>query len=186
MATRSFGLLEGVVVLLAGYGVVVGTRHVRAGLAEAHGAAQATRALPSDPISLDPSSGGEMHLEVASDAAGTFLGMKDELLMERMKSGDIVQAKLNKGGSSISFRLDFADGSRCAFKPEQTNPQTVPRMEIAAYRLNRLLGINRVPPATSRSVHKDELLGRLPPDAQFYATRIMAETLFDDEGCTRG
>jgi hypothetical protein len=181
---RSFGVLEGVVVLLAGYGVVVGARHIHAGWSLAH-ATQTVRALPSDPISLDGSD-GEMRLRVASDAAGTFLGMKDELLMERMKSGEILQAKLNKGGSSISFRLDFADGSRAAFKPEQTNPQTVPRKEIAAYRINRLLGLNRVPPATSRSVHKDELLDKLPPDAKFLATRIMAETLFDEEGFTRG
>jgi hypothetical protein len=62
----------------------------------------------------------------------------------------------------------------------------VPRKEIAAYRINRMLGLNRVPPATARSMHKDELLGKLPPDAQFLATRIMAETLFDEEGFTRG
>jgi hypothetical protein len=43
-----------------------------------------------------------------------------------------------------------------------------------------------VPPATGRSVNKDELLGKLPADAQFTATRIMAETLFDEEGFTRG
>jgi len=184
---RSFGVIEAVVLCLAGYGLVVATRHVRAGLALAHGATQEARPVPSDPISLDPRSPmGAIQLEIASDAAGTFLGMKDELLMERMKQGEIVQAKLNKGGSSISFRLDFADGSRAAFKPEQTNPQTVPRKEIAAYRLNRLLGLNRVPPATSRTVHKDELLGRLPADSPYSATRIMAETLFDEEGFTRG
>ena len=169
-------------VLLAGYGFVVGARHVRAGWSEA-GAAPVTRPQSSNGA-LDPDEPFE--LSIASNANGTFLGMKDELLMERMKSGEIVQAKLNKGGSSISFRLDFADGSRAAFKPEQTNPQTVPRKEIAAYRLNRLLGMNRVPPATGRTVNKDELLNRLPADAQFAATRIMAETVFDEEGFTRG
>ncbi len=180
-------MLEGLVVLLAGYGVYTGARHIRAGFAIAHGASQEPRPLASDPQTLAYRSAiSTPQLEIASDAAGTFLGMKDEFLMERMKTGQVVQAKLNKGGSSISFRLDFADGSRAAFKPEQTNPQTVPRKEVAAYRLNRLLGINRVPPATMRSVHKDELLAKLPADAQFQATRIMAETLFDEEGFTRG
>jgi len=68
--------------------------------------------------------------------------MQDELLIDRMRTAEVVQAKLNKGGSSISFRLDFADGSRAAFKPEQINPQTVPRKEVAAYRISRFLGFN--------------------------------------------
>ena len=175
------------ILLFAGYGLVAGARHVRAGLAIAHGASQEARPLSGDPQSLDYRTAlNGLDLEVASDAAGTFLGMKDEFLIERIKTGQVVQAKLNKGGSSISFRLDFADGSRAAFKPEQTNPQTVPRKEVAAYRINRLLGMNRVPPATVRTVHKDELLGKLPVDMQFQATRIMAETLFDEEGFTRG
>ena len=184
MRFSSFGLVKGVAVLALGAGVALGVRYVRPGLPLANGAA-GHRPDPRDPFSLDPAASA-VELEVASVAAGTFLGIKDELLLDRMKGGEIVQAKLNKGGSSISFRLDFADGSRAAFKPEQTNPQTVPRKEIAAYRINRMLGLNRVPPATARSVNKDELLGKLPPDAQFVATRIMAETLFDEEGFTRG
>ena len=125
-------------------------------------------------------------MEVADSAAGTFMGMKDEYLLERMRSTEVAKAKLNHGGSSISFRLDFADGSRAAFKPEQTWPQTVPRKEIAAYRINRWLGSNAVPPATARTFHRDELIGRLPPEAAFEAGRIDRETLFDTEGFVRG
>jgi hypothetical protein len=112
--------------------------------------------------------------------------MRDELLIERMRTAEIQTAKLNKGGSSISFRLDFGDGSRAAFKPEQINPQTVPRKEVAAYRLNRWLGFNAVPPATMRTFHRDDLVGKLPPDTQFLVNRINAETTFDAEGFTRG
>ena len=137
--------------------------------------------LPVAPASLEPA-----QVDVASDAAGTFLGMKDELLLDRMRGAEVQKAKLNKGGSSISFRLDFADGSRAAFKPEQTWPQTVPRKEIAAYRINRALGFNAVPPATARTFHRDELVGRLPPEALVLADRINRETTFDDEGFTRG
>jgi hypothetical protein len=123
---------------------------------------------------------------VASDAAGIFLGVKDELLLERMRQGEIVKAKLNKGGSSLSMRVEFADGSRAAFKPEQIHPQTVPRKEVAAYRLNRLLGLNAVPPAVSRSVHRDELVNALPPELASQAARIDAEAVFDEDGFTRG
>jgi hypothetical protein len=179
----SFVLLEVGAVGAVGFGLVQGAARVSAGLAVAQGARtlRATMELPLEPAPLEPA-----RVDIASDAAGTFLGMKDELLLERMRTAEVVQAKLNKGGSSISFRLDFSDGSRAAFKPEQTNPQTVPRKEIAAYRINRQLGFNFVPPATARTLHRDDLVGKLPPEAAFFANRIDAETLFDDEGFTRG
>ena len=85
------------------------------------------------------------------------------------------------------FRLDFADGSRAAFKPEQINPQTVPRKEIAAYRINRLLGFNAVPPAThAHAATATTWSASCRPRRAFLATRINAETIFDDEGFTRG
>jgi hypothetical protein len=176
----SFVLLECLAVGGAGYGVVAGARHLRSA-ARGAGALQSTMVLPFDPARLEPA-----RIDVATDATGTFLGMRDELLLEQMRSADIRQAKLNKGGSSISFRLDFVDGTRAAFKPEQINPQTVPRKEVAAYRLNRWLGFNAVPPATMRTFHRDDLVGKLPPDLQFFANRINAETTFDAEGFTRG
>lgn len=164
-----------------GMSLIAGVKALR-GVPEADASTmRATMVVPVRPGSLEPGP-----VEIAADATGTFLGMKDELLLDRMRTAEIVKAKLNKGGSSISFRLDFADGSRAAFKPEQVNPQTVPRKEIAAYRIGRLLGFNHVPPATSRTVHRDELVGKLPPDMQWMARRIDAETLFDEEGFTRG
>jgi hypothetical protein len=177
----SFVLIEVAAVSALGVCVVAGARHVQAGFGDAHAAEQRSMLLPVEPAPLEPAS-----VDVASDAAGTFLGMKDELLLDRMRIAEVVKAKLNKGGSSISFRLDFADGSRAAFKPEQTWPQTVPRKEVAAYRINRWLGFNAVPPATMRTFHRDELIGNLPPEATFLATRIDKETTFDAEGFTRG
>src|SRR4030081_2441547 len=93
----------------AGYGAVVAARHWQAGIGEAHGAAslRSTMVLPVQAAALEPEIA-----EVTSDTVGTFLGMKDELLLERVRAAEVVKAKLNKGGSSISFRLDFADGSR--------------------------------------------------------------------------
>ncbi len=126
------------------------------------------------------------HVTIATTAVGTFMGMKDEILLDHMRTTPIQEAKLNRGGSSLSFRITFADGSRAAFKPLQINPQTVPRKEIAAYRINRMLGLNGVPPASARTLHRDELIGKLPPDLHYYAVRIDAETIFDEEGFTAG
>lgn len=124
--------------------------------------------------------------ELAEEAAGTFLGMSDELLLARIRSQPIVRAKVNKGGSSLSFRLDFADGSRAAFKPAQTNLQTIPRKEVAAYRLNRLLGLNAVPPAAPRAVSREDLLAHLNEESLGQVPRIQAETIFQSTGVTLG
>ncbi len=188
MRIWSFVLLE-VVAGATSFGAVFAARHwpdqpppvaLRAELA-ATSLASTSLELPPPAASLDPEAA-----EVTTDVVGTFLGMRDELLIDRMHVAEVVRAKLNKGGSSISFRIDFADGSRAAFKPEQINPQTVPRKEVAAYRINRALGLHAVPPATMRTLHHDDLVGKLPPEAHFLSARIEAETLFDDEGFTRG
>ena len=178
-----FVALEGALAIALAVAAVVGIRGLSAGLTPASASMSlgSTAELPIASVPLEP----EL-VDVASDAAGTFMGMRDELLIERMRTGQVVRAKLNKGGSSISFRLDFEDGSRAAFKPAQINPQTVPRKEVAGYRLARLLGFNAVPPATMRTLHRDDLVGRLPPDMTFMTARIDAETVFDEEGFTRG
>ena len=112
--------------------------------------------------------------------------MSDELLLQRIRKQAITRVKVNRGGSSLSFRLDFADGSRAAFKPAQTNLQTIPRKEVAAYRLNRLLGLNAVPPAAVRSVSREDLLGRLHEESAGNIPRIQAETIFLATGVTQG
>lgn len=123
---------------------------------------------------------------IALEAAGTFLGMSDELLLQRVRTLPIVRFKVNHGGSSLSFRIEFADGSRAAWKPNQTNLQTIPRKEVAAYRLNRLLGLNAVPPAAPRVVAHDELLSHLHPESLPLIPRIEAETIFGPGGKTVG
>ncbi|HVZ74545.1 MAG TPA: hypothetical protein VHJ20_19320 [Polyangia bacterium] len=119
---------------------------------------------------------------VALEATGTFLGMSDEVLLQRVRTQPIVRFKVNHGGSSLSFRIDFADGSRAAWKPLQTNTQTIPRKEVAAYRLNRLLGLNAVPPAAERAVRKEDILAHLHPESVEAIPRIEAETLFGPTG----
>ena len=114
------------------------------------------------------------------------MGMEDDFLIARLRSQRIVRVKFNKGGSSLSFRVDFADGSRAAFKPAQTNLQTIPRREVAAYRINRLLGLGAVPPATPRMVSRDEIFSHLHPETVTMLPRIRAETVFDPRGNTAG
>src|SRR4051812_38264325 len=166
----------------AGFGAVRGARHVRAVLAS-HAAAERASA-PALRSRRDLSTMPD--LRVALEATGTFLGMSDELLLDRVRTQPIVRFKLNHGGSSLSFRVDFADGSRAAWKPTQTNLQTIPRKEVAAYRLNRLLGMNAVPPAAPRAVAREELMTHLHPESVPALPRIQAETVFGPSGKTVG
>jgi hypothetical protein len=159
-------------------------------------AAAAATVAAADSRDVDPGRPGQLRahaelsslpdLRVALESAGTFLGMSDELLLARVRTQPIARFKVNHGGSSLSFRVEFADGSRAAWKPAQTNLQTIPRKEIAAYRLNRLLGLNAVPPAAPRAVTRDELLAHLHPDSLPAIPRIRAETIFDPSGRTMG
>lgn len=124
--------------------------------------------------------------EVSQEAAGSFMGLEDDMLIARMRSQPVTRMKLNRGGSSLSFRVELADGSRAAFKPAQTNLQTMPRKEVAAYRVNRLLGLNAVAPATPRMLGRAEVFSHLHPDTAPMLPRIRAETIFDPRGKTAG
>jgi hypothetical protein len=123
---------------------------------------------------------------IFEEPAGTFLGMSDDMLLQRVRTQSILAMRLNKGGGTLSFRVELADGSRAAFKPAQTDLRTIPRKEVAAYRLNRLLGLAAVPPAAPRMVSREEIFSHLDPDSLTSLPRIRAETVFNPTGRTAG
>jgi hypothetical protein len=170
--------------LLAAASIVTvrGVRYLRASVATP----TAISPPPSAPLGARAELSSLPDLRVALETTGTFLGMSDELLLERVRTQPIAKFKLNHGGSSLSFRVDFADGSRAAWKPMQTNMQSVPRKEVAAYRLNRLLGLHAVPPAAPRAVTREELFDHLHPETLVALPRIKAETVFGPDGRTIG
>lgn len=124
--------------------------------------------------------------EPESTAAGTFLGMPDEPLLDRLRNAPIRRIRLNTGGSSLSLRLQFEDGSKAAFKPRQVFAHSIPRKEIAAYRLNRALGLNGVPPAAARTLDRSELVARLDPRDRPNLGKILAEARFEPDGRLAG
>ena len=121
-------------------------------------------------------------LEPTDQVRDLFEGVDDDILLAPLRESAITRAKFNRGGSSISLRLDFANGARAAFKPRQTNLQTVPRREVAAYRINRLVGLGSVAPACGRRFKQQELLDALDGSSRGYAPRIRAELVADSEG----
>lgn len=125
-------------------------------------------------------------LQEAPTPSQTFLGMDDELLLDRLRHAEIRSVHFSKGGSSLVLRIEFSDGSRAAFKPQQINPQSVPRKEAAAYQLARKLGIAAVPPTVMRAISRQELLDKLDAQSQWIRTRLLREAIFDDDGRTVG
>lgn len=107
-----------------------------------------------------------------------FMGSDDAAILRRVCSGSIARMQRNTGGSTLSFRVWFDNGSRGLFKPQQTNSVANFRAELAAYRLSRLLGLHRVPPACGRLVARAELqrIADASGDAQF-SERVMREVL---------
>jgi hypothetical protein len=120
------------------------------------------------------------------DPSWSFMGKSDAEIMAPLLTGEVTKVKFNRGGSSLSLRLEFADGSRAAFKPDQTNYQTIPRKEIAAYRVARLIGIDRVPPASARKFLRSDLAEKLEPGSRELLPRFLAETKVDEEGYVVG
>ena len=90
--------------------------------------------------------------------------------------------KLNRGGSSLSLRADFENGSRAACKPNQIHMHSQPRREIAAYRVNRLLGLASVPPAIGRRFIAAEMADRFRPDKPRDRVRFLAEAVPERDG----
>jgi hypothetical protein len=125
-------------------------------------------------------------LAVAPPAPTTVFDAPDAELLAPLAATPVVKVKLNHGGTSLSLRLDFASGARAAFKPMQIHPHSDPRREIAAYRIDRLLGIGRVPPAKSAVFTVDELLAAAEPSQRARVASRLAEESVPRRGELRG
>lgn len=122
----------------------------------------------------------ELHVRPPAGAKTAF-DAPDDLLLAPIGAAPLVGLELNHGGTSLSLRLEFANGARAAFKPQQTHLQSDPRREIAAYRIDRLLGIGHVPPAKAGAFTLDELIAAADDDARTYiGGRLRDETIAHD------
>ena len=117
------------------------------------------------------------HLQVTYIEPKTIFGVPDSELLDRLGDGTVTKLKLNRGGTSLSIRLDFSNGTRAAFKPEQTFPQSDPRREIAAYRIDRLLGINHVAPAKPIAIPYQQLIDAAEPSHRTYVAERFADAI---------
>jgi hypothetical protein len=151
-----------------------------------HEAAAATP-TPSATPPLSPIPLPGAHLRVAAPApSGTIFDAPDDVLLAPLGATPITRVKVNHGGTSLSLRLDFASGARAAFKPEQNHPQSDPRREIAAYRIDRLLGIGHVAPAKAVTFPIADLLAAADPAARDYTIKRITEEAAPRGGMVHG
>ncbi len=113
-------------------------------------------------------------------------GAPDAELLAPLGTTRVTKMKLNRGGTSLSLRLDFETGARAAFKPEQIHPQSDPRRELAAYRIDRLLGIGHVPPAKPMSIAVADLVAAVEPGVRKFVAGRIAEEAIARQGVVHG
>lgn len=113
---------------------------------------------------------------------GLFRGRADDILLAPLVDAELAAVKLNRGGTSLSLRLDFEGGARAASKPSQIHLHSQPRREVAAYRVNRLIGLSSVSPSIGRRFQLAELVDRIPPDRAGHRERVLAEVVPEADG----
>ncbi|MBL8602999.1 MAG: hypothetical protein JNK72_13830 [Myxococcales bacterium] len=85
-----------------------------------------------------------------------FGGIAEDQLLRAIREGRIVSRR-NVGSTSVNLRLDLEGDIDAAWKPRSSTHGEKYRAEIAAFRLNRILGLERVPPVISRSIGRRQL-----------------------------
>ena len=87
----------------------------------------------------------------SQETPAAFLGQPDANRIEALRTAEISEVTKGKGGRSLAFEITLADGTRGYFKPKQTFSAAHWYSEVAAYYLDRELGLGRVPPTTGRT-----------------------------------
>ena len=87
----------------------------------------------------------------AGPANDGLLGtVPDARLRESLAHAGVKRIERGRGGRSLGFKITLADGSKAYFKPEQSFSAANWFGEVAAYHLDRMLGLGRVPLVVSR------------------------------------
>lgn len=116
-------------------------------------------------------------------AGWSFAGQPDAALLAPLRDGTPKRIKVNRGGTSLSLRIELDNGARAAFKPDQIHGHSNPRREVAAYRVDRLLGIGRVPPAIPVEYSLQTIVNAVDPPA---ARPQVREEMIQRGGVVRG
>ena len=109
---------------------------------------------------------------VAEDLQPAFLGEPDALRIESLRESAIAEVRKGKGGRSLAFEIVLEDGTKGYFKPKQGFSAAHWYSEVAAYYLDRALGLGRVPPTTGRRLEWGALKKAAGSDDRIEELRI--------------
>ena len=83
---------------------------------------------------------------------GRFFTHPDRPIRSALANQPITEVERGHGGRSLGFRLTLADGTRGYFKPAQSFTGMTWQAELAAFHLDRELGLGRVAPSIGRRI----------------------------------
>jgi hypothetical protein len=95
-----------------------------------------------------------------------MLDTPDAPLREALSHERIQKVEKGRGGRSLGFKITLTSGKKAYFKPEQTFSAANWFGEVAAYHLDRMLGLGRVPLVVSREFAWSELVEAAGKDAR--------------------
>lgn len=104
-----------------------------------------------------------------------FFEVQDSRARAALLEGEIDVIRIGRGGRSTAFRVELEDGTRGYFKPEQHLSSADYRAEIAAFHLDRELGLGRVPAVTGRWISAGRLEAVLGQRAERAGIVVQAE-----------
>lgn len=79
-----------------------------------------------------------------------FLGRPERDILQQLRWSEIRSVKKGGGGRTLAFKVEFAEGTFAYFKPEQRISSANWYAEVAAFYVDRALGLGRVPAVASR------------------------------------
>jgi hypothetical protein len=111
----------------------------------------------------------------SQEGATAFVRQLDADRIEALRTEEVSEVTKGKGGRSLAFKITLADGTRGYFKPKQTFSAAHWYSEVAAFYLDRALGLDRVPPTTGRTFAWSELKEAAAGDERVSELRIAAD-----------
>jgi hypothetical protein len=129
-----------------------------------------SEAKAADAASLGPDARAEPANRASAAAAGQgeldafLVDTPDAPLRAALATESIKSVERGRGGRSLGFKIVLADGHKAYFKAEQTFSAANWFGEVAAYHLDRMLGLGRVPCVVSREFNWDQLVGAAGKD----------------------
>ena len=139
---------------------------------------RAPQELPGTPP--DESTGEAPQEDAIASDSDEFLGEPDRARREALMQQPIAQVERGRGGRSLAFKITLADGTVGYFKPEQSFSGAHWYAELAAYYLDRALGLGRTSPSIGRTFAWAPLREAAGADARVREVRV------SDEGTVRG